>query len=193
MVSVTDAHLDLSTDNPQSHQPQVSPISSISNNNDRYTSEPEPEKPVYPSAQPHAGTDNNEKAYPGAPRKTVNGTGSPDSSVDEFSKMVVEEAGHDIKFRTLSWQKATLLLFGEYVCLAILALSWSWSVVGWVGGFFITFGLGLLTWCKFSCLAGAACDRGADGGIWRSLWAVEAIWPSPLTLQTPATPSGSSA
>ena len=78
---------------------------------------------------------------------------SPQSSVDEFSKLVGEEAEHDIKFRTLSWQKATLLLFGEYVCLAILALSWSWSVLGWVGGFFITFGLGLLTWCElFRCL-----------------------------------------
>jgi hypothetical protein len=62
--------------------------------------------------------------------------------------LLLEEQNHDIKFRTLSWQKATALLFGEYVCLAILALSWSWSVVGWVAGAFITFGLGLLTWCE---------------------------------------------
>ncbi|GFZ51702.1 hypothetical protein JCM24511_09470 [Saitozyma sp. JCM 24511] len=66
--------------------------------------------------------------------------------VDPFNALLLEEQSHDIKFRTLSWQKATALLFGEYVCLAILALSWSWSVVGWVAGAFITFGLGLLTW-----------------------------------------------
>jgi len=41
-----------------------------------------------------------------------------------------------------------MLLFTEYVCLAILALSWSWSVLGWVAGFFITFGMGIITWCK---------------------------------------------
>lgn len=94
---------------------------------------------------------------------------SPESSIDDFTKQVVEEANNEIKYRTLSWQKATLLLFGEYVCLAILSLSWSWSVIGWVshrsgpvlasfvntapdigqvGGALLTFGLGLLTACK---------------------------------------------
>lgn len=68
--------------------------------------------------------------------------------IDPFEALRKEEEDHDIKFRTLSWQKTTLLLFGEYVCLAILALSWSWSVLGWVCGFFITFGLGAITWCK---------------------------------------------
>ena len=66
--------------------------------------------------------------------------------VDPFTALRLEEESHQIKFRTLSWQKAALLLFGEYVCLAILALSWSWSVLGWVCGAFITFGLGLVTW-----------------------------------------------
>lgn len=71
-----------------------------------------------------------------------------DVNIDPFTALAEEEQHHDIKFRTLSWQKTTLLLFGEYVCLAILALAWSWSVVGWVAGFFITFGMGILTWCK---------------------------------------------
>ncbi|WVR04216.1 hypothetical protein IAU60_001216 [Kwoniella sp. DSM 27419] len=66
--------------------------------------------------------------------------------IDPFTALAVEEQDHDIKYRTLSWQKTTLLLFGEYVCLAILALAWSWSVLGWVCGFFITFGLGIVTW-----------------------------------------------
>ncbi len=52
--------------------------------------------------------------------------------VDPFTALALEEADHDIKYRTLSWQKTALLLFGEYVCLAILALAWSWSVLGWV-------------------------------------------------------------
>lgn len=69
--------------------------------------------------------------------------------VDPFEALRLEEENHDTKFRTLSWQKTTLLLFGEYVCLAILALAWSWSVLGWVCGFFITFGLGAITWCEF--------------------------------------------
>jgi hypothetical protein len=48
--------------------------------------------------------------------------GSSDASSDVFAALAAEDAEHDIKFRTLTWQKATLLLFGEYVCLAILAL-----------------------------------------------------------------------
>nr|ODN86026.1 hypothetical protein L203_04526 [Cryptococcus depauperatus CBS 7841] len=54
------------------------------------------------------------------------------TTVDTFSALAQEEESHDIKYRTLSWQKAAILLFGEYVCLAILALAWSWSVLGWV-------------------------------------------------------------
>ena len=68
--------------------------------------------------------------------------------VDPFRALAIEEEEHQIKFRTLSWQKAALLLFGEYVCLAILALAWSWSVLGWVCGFFVTFGMGIVTWCE---------------------------------------------
>ncbi|KAL7420679.1 hypothetical protein Q5752_004630 [Cryptotrichosporon argae] len=66
--------------------------------------------------------------------------------VDVFESLAAEEASHDIKFRTLSWQKATLLLFGEYVCLAILALPWSFSVLGWVAGCFVLLGNGLICW-----------------------------------------------
>jgi len=75
-----------------------------------------------------------------------------EAEVDPFTALAIEEEAHEIKFRTLSWQKAALLLFGEYVCLAILALAWSWSVLGWVCGFFVTAGMGVLTWCKQSSL-----------------------------------------
>lgn len=36
---------------------------------------------------------------------------------------------HEIKLRTMSWQKAAWLLAGEQVCLAIMAQSWSLSYV----------------------------------------------------------------
>ncbi|BEJ17198.1 hypothetical protein CspHIS471_0605990 [Cutaneotrichosporon sp. HIS471] len=70
----------------------------------------------------------------------------PDGSTDEFALLAAQEEGHDIKFRTLTWQKATLLLFAEYVCLAILALPWSFSVLGWATGLIVQIGMGLLTW-----------------------------------------------
>lgn len=34
---------------------------------------------------------------------------------------------HDIKLRTMSWQKTACLLAGDQVCLAIMAQSWSLS------------------------------------------------------------------
>lgn len=71
-----------------------------------------------------------------------------DSSSDIYSALAAKEAGHDIKFRTLSWKKATLLLFGEYVCLAILALPWSFSVLGWGVGLVVQIVMGLIAWCE---------------------------------------------
>ena len=41
---------------------------------------------------------------------------------------------HEIKLRTMSWQKAAWLLAGDQVCLAIMAQTWSLSVLGWVPG-----------------------------------------------------------
>jgi hypothetical protein len=34
---------------------------------------------------------------------------------------------HEIKLRTMSWQKTAVLLAGDQVCLAIMAQSWSLS------------------------------------------------------------------
>jgi hypothetical protein len=41
---------------------------------------------------------------------------------------------HEIQLRTMSWQKCAALLSGDQVCLAIMAQSWSLSVLGWVPG-----------------------------------------------------------
>lgn len=82
-----------------------------------------------------------------------------ESSDIGFDELVKEEADHDIKFRTLSWHRTTFLvsivsgqadeqLFGEYVCLAILALPWSFSVLGWGTGLVVQIGTGFITWCR---------------------------------------------
>ena len=70
-----------------------------------------------------------------APNRVVD-TSAIDSDEEglTFDALVAKDHGHDIKLRTMSWQKAAWLLAGEQVCLAIMAQSWSLSVLGWVPG-----------------------------------------------------------
>lgn len=56
------------------------------------------------------------------------------SSIDTIKALVREDHDHEIKLRTMSWQKAAWLLAGDQVCLAIMAQTWSLSVLGWVPG-----------------------------------------------------------
>ncbi|KAI5272272.1 putative amino acid transporter [Aureobasidium subglaciale] len=56
------------------------------------------------------------------------------SSIDTITALVNEDHAHEIQLRTMSWQKAAWLLCGDQVCLAIMAQSWSLSVLGWVPG-----------------------------------------------------------
>jgi hypothetical protein len=51
-----------------------------------------------------------------------------------FTALIQEDQGHEIKLRTMTWQKASWLLAGDQVCLAIMAQSWSLSVLGWGWG-----------------------------------------------------------
>jgi hypothetical protein len=44
-----------------------------------------------------------------------------------LNALVAEDHGHEIKLRTMSWQRAAWLLCGDQVCLAIMAQSWSLS------------------------------------------------------------------
>lgn len=53
---------------------------------------------------------------------------------------------HEIKLRTMSWQKAAWLLAGDQVCLAIMAQTWSLSVLGWVPGIITMVLAGVLFW-----------------------------------------------
>lgn len=63
-----------------------------------------------------------------------------------FRLLILTDHTHDIKLRTLSWQKAAWLLCGDQVCLAIMAQSWSLSVLGWVPGIITMVAAGILFW-----------------------------------------------
>lgn len=52
-----------------------------------------------------------------------------DNAVHVIDALVAEDHGHDIKPRTMSWQRAAWLLAGDQVCLAIMAQFWSLSYV----------------------------------------------------------------
>ncbi|KAK4500940.1 hypothetical protein PRZ48_009132 [Zasmidium cellare] len=66
------------------------------------------------------------------------------SSIDTITALVQEDHQHDIKLRTMSWQKAAWLLAGDQVCLAIMAQTWSLSVLGWVPGILTMLFAGIL-------------------------------------------------
>nr|POE86632.1 n amino acid transport system protein [Quercus suber] len=68
------------------------------------------------------------------------------SSVNTITALVAEDHQHDIKLRTMSWQKAAWLLAGDQVCLAIMAQTWSLSVLGWVPGIITMLVAGALFW-----------------------------------------------
>ncbi|KAF1841284.1 uncharacterized protein K460DRAFT_294993 [Cucurbitaria berberidis CBS 394.84] len=57
-----------------------------------------------------------------------------DNNTEVINALLAEDNQHDIKLRTMSWQRAAWLLAGDQVCLAIMAQSWSLSVLGWVPG-----------------------------------------------------------
>src|ERR1700744_5868608 len=63
-----------------------------------------------------------------------------------FSALILQDRGHEIQLRTMSWQKAAWLLAGDQVCLAIMAQSWSLSVLGWVPGIITMVLSGVFFW-----------------------------------------------
>ena len=44
-----------------------------------------------------------------------------------INTLVNDDHEHEIKLRTMTWQRAAWLLAGDQVCLAIMAQSWSLS------------------------------------------------------------------
>ncbi|TVY25369.1 N amino acid transport system protein [Lachnellula hyalina] len=89
--------------------------------------------------------DSNEKKEPSTGYNTA-GALESDHDVSLFTALVNEDHQHDIKLRTMSWQKAAWLLCGDQVCLAIMAQTWSLSVLGWVPGLLTMVGAGILFW-----------------------------------------------
>ncbi|KUJ16063.1 uncharacterized protein LY89DRAFT_685906 [Mollisia scopiformis] len=71
-----------------------------------------------------------------------------DGSSPEYliTALVQEDHTHEIQLRTMSWQKAAWLLCGDQVCLAIMAQTWSLSVLGWVPGLITMVVAGILFW-----------------------------------------------
>jgi hypothetical protein len=50
-----------------------------------------------------------------------------ESTTYVINTLVNEDHEHEIKLRTMTWQRAAWLLAGDQVCLAIMAQSWSLS------------------------------------------------------------------
>lgn len=50
-----------------------------------------------------------------------------ESTTYVVNALVNEDHEHEIKLRTMTWQRAAWLLAGDQVCLAIMAQSWSLS------------------------------------------------------------------
>ncbi|KAK0102512.1 hypothetical protein ONS95_006126 [Cadophora gregata] len=73
-------------------------------------------------------------------------SGNESDSIDTIKALVIEDHQHEIKLRTMSWQRAAWLLAGDQVCLAIMAQTWSLSVLGWVPGLITMVVAGILFW-----------------------------------------------
>lgn len=71
---------------------------------------------------------------------------SDNNSQNAFTAIIAEDHQHEIKLRTMSWQKAAWLLAGDQVCLAIMAQTWSLSVLGWVPGIITMLVAGACFW-----------------------------------------------
>ena len=58
---------------------------------------------------------------------------SKDEKMDKSAKVevvIAQQTEGEIKYRTMSWQKCAAILFGEYVCLAILSFPWAFKTLG---------------------------------------------------------------
>lgn len=66
---------------------------------------------------------------------TSNFSEDSDDSSAILNKQKAAEASAAIQYRTCSWQKTAMLLFSEYICLAIMSFPWSYSILGLVPGY----------------------------------------------------------
>lgn len=89
-----------------------------------YSPEPDTKDATVYADDKNAGVTTIESDFPGERR----------GSVEVLEGLIAEDHSHEISLRTMSWQKAAWLLAGDQVCLAIMAQTWSLSVLGWVPG-----------------------------------------------------------
>ena len=87
--------------------------------------------------------------FPTEKKKEATYTDSVHSDSEDgttFNALIAEDHQHEIQLRTMSWQKASWLLAGDQVCLAIMAQTWSLSVLGWVPGIITMVLAGIFFW-----------------------------------------------
>ena len=76
-------------------------------------------------------TDHNHGEMMVKTQSKVNDTEAQSSDTESttyvINTLVNEDHEHEIKLRTMTWQRAAWLLAGDQVCLAIMAQSWSLS------------------------------------------------------------------
>lgn len=55
---------------------------------------------------------------------------------------------HDatLRYKTLTWPKATVLLLSVYICLPLMSFPWAFSILGLVPGIIITAFITFITW-----------------------------------------------
>ncbi|QEU58979.1 hypothetical protein KDRO_B02440 [Kluyveromyces lactis] len=64
-----------------------------------------------------------------------------------------DEEGHQIKYKTSSWQHITGLMLSEYIILAMMSFPWSYSVLGLIPGLILTvFVAGVVLYTSFIIL-----------------------------------------
>lgn len=66
---------------------------------------------------------------------TSNFSEDSDDSSAILNQQKAAESKAAIQYRTCSWQKTAMLLFSEYICLAIMSFPWSYSILGLVPGY----------------------------------------------------------
>lgn len=44
--------------------------------------------------------------------------------------VLAQQTEGEIKYKTMSWKKCAAILFGEYVCLAIISFPWAFKTLG---------------------------------------------------------------
>jgi hypothetical protein len=79
--------------------------------------------------------------------KTEEEKDSKDKEKGDMTRVEVVAAQQnegEIKYRTMSWKKCAAILFGEYVCLAILSFPWAFKTLGMAGGILSVLGLGMI-------------------------------------------------